>query len=372
MIMDAAIKLVLGLTNFGYAEIGEVFEVVGNLGNSDEELWINSWSDRGAIVLERAEKAEQNGKLVSASLLYLRASTYYRMSIMCFSQPDDLRIREHSIIYKKCYAKYLELSDYPGEVVEIPYEGGYLPGYFFRSPVAGEKAPLLVVTPGRDNFAEETVWIFDAAIRRGIHCIVFDGPGQGAALRLNNIYFRPDWDKVVGQVIDYGVTLPGIDPERIGSMGMSMGGLLTVRAAAYEKRIKACVSDPGNLNWGAMIAGPLGKMAALPFEKLPPQMRSLVTDYAWKHNIPRNIEAVLEVLKAFDYSADVGNITCKMLVVDGSAEMTPDAAKNLYNALNCPKDYLLFDEKTTAQLHCQIGAPLTASEYIFDWICDNL
>ena len=372
MIMDAAIKLSLGLVNFGYSEFAEVLEIVGNIRNSNEEDWINAWSARGAIVLERAEKAEEKGKTVSASLLYLRASTYYRMSIMCFSQPEDPRIREHSLIYKKCFAKYLELSDYPGEVIQIPFEDSYLPGYFFRSPVAGEKAPVIVVTPGRDNFVEETVWIFDAAIRRGFHCIVFDGPGQGAALRLNNIHFRPDWESPVGKVIDYAVQIPGVDPERIGSIGMSMGGLLTVRAAAFEKRIKVNVSDPGNLNWGGMITGPMGAFLGKPIDTLPPQLKSMVNDYAWKHDIPKTIEAVLQVLKDYDYSSIAGNITCKMLVVDGTAELIPDAAKNLYDTLKCPKDYLLFDEKTTAQMHCQIGAPVTAAEYIFDWVSDNL
>lgn len=372
MIMDSIIKLVLGFMPFGMCELGEVLDIASKLEDNDEEVWISTWSDAGRRLLERAEKAESNGKLASASSAYMRASTYYRVSLMCFSKGDDPRMKEHTAIYKKCFAKYLELSKYPGEPVEIPYEDTFLPGYFFRSPIAEEKAPLLVITPGRDTFAEETIWLYDAAIRRGIHCLVFDGPGQGAFLRVSGGIFRPDWENVVGPVIDYGEKLFGVDPERIGLAGMSMGGLLTVRAAAYDKRVKIAVADPGNMDWGSGIGAKLGKIARVPKSMLPAQIFALVDDYAWKHGIENSIPAVLEVLKDFDYRSDVPKITCKMLVVDAAAEMIPDAAKGLYDALTCPKTYLFFDESTCGQLHCQMGAPLTAGEYIFDWITDNL
>lgn len=372
IIMDAVIKLFLGFSAFQMTELGESLEAISKIGDSDEEQWINSWADMGARLQARAEKAEKEGRRVSASQCYLRAATYYCIGVICFSVPEDPRVREYSLIYKKLYAKFLELSGYPGEVVKIPYEDTFLPGYFFKSPAAKEKAPLLVITPGRDTFCEDTVWIFTAAMRRGMHCLIFDGPGQGAALRINNIYFRPDWENVVGQVIDYGLTFPGVDPERIGLVGMSMGGLLTVRAAAFEKRAKIAVADPGNSSWGAMVTGLLQRFVDVPLETLPAQFQSMVTDYAWKHNIPKTIKGVIEVINDYDYTSVVGNITCKTLVVDGSAELIPDAAKNLYDLLKCPKDYLLFDEKTTGQLHCQIGAPLTAGEYVLDWITANL
>ena len=135
---------------------------------------------------ERAQQAESGGKAVSAAQEYFRASTYYRCALFCFAKPEDPRMVEYSNLYKQCFAKYLELSDFQGEVVAIPYEDTALPGYFFRSPVAGGKAPLLVVTPGRDTFAEDAIQIYGGALKRGIHCLVYDGPGQGAALRLQD------------------------------------------------------------------------------------------------------------------------------------------------------------------------------------------
>lgn len=77
------------------------------------------------------------------------------------------------------------------------------------------------------------------------------------------------------------------------------------------------------------------------------------------------------MLREYDYTADVKNITCPTLVIDGAAEMTPEAPKELYDALDCPKTHLFFDEGTCGQLHSQMGAPLTSEEYVFDWVADN-
>ena len=58
--------------------------------------------------------------------------------------------------------------------------------------------------------------------------------------------------------------------------------------------------------------------------------------------------------------------------MDGTAEPMYGEAKKFCDALNCAKDYLLFDEETTAQTHYQMGSYATGAEYLFDWISDNL
>lgn len=317
---------------------------------------------------DRAEKADRTGREVTAATAYLRASTYWRVSLMCFSQPDDSRMRDYSLAHAKCYERYLELSGYPGVYVEIPYENSFLPGHLYRSPVASDQAPLLIITPGRDTFAEDTRWVYDGAIRRGIHCLVYDGPGQGYALRLNNLKFRPDWENVVTPVVNFALNIPGIDPSRVGLMGLSFGGFLVPRAAAFEKRIQVCIADPGNLSWGGAIIGRLQTFSHLPPDEIPPQMNSLVKDYAWKHGVPNTVQDVIRVLCAYDNTSIIDKIECETLVMDGTAEMVPGQALKFFDALKCPKDYMLFDETTTAQSHCQMGSYATATEYLFDWL----
>jgi fermentation-respiration switch protein FrsA (DUF1100 family) len=46
-------------------------------------------------------------------------------------------------------------------------------------------------------------------------------------------------------VIDYVAARPDIDPNKIGAMGVSLGGVTTILAAARDQRIKAVVDDCG-------------------------------------------------------------------------------------------------------------------------------
>lgn len=372
VLLDALVKHVLGLMTYGMSDLGEVLEVVNQLKGTDEESWVESWARMGKRLQERAEAADRAGKKVSASTAYLRASTYWRVSLMYFSQPDDARMKTYARASTKCYERYLELSGYPGRAVEIPYEGASLPGHFYKSPVAREKAPLLIVTPGRDTWAEDTRWVYDAAIRRGIHCLVYDGPGQGFALRLKDLRFRHDWENVVGPVIDFALTMPGVDPSRIALMGMSFGGALSVRAAAFERRLKVLIADPGTLSWGEAIAGHFRRAGDAPLDALPPEMRNMLRDYAWKQGVPNSAKDVAQALAAYDNSAVASQIACETLVIDGTEEMVKGQAQKLFDALQCPKHFMLFDETSTAQAHCQIGGYATATERIFDWLDERL
>ena len=370
ILVDALVKHLLGLVYYGQADIGEVLEVTGYLKGNDEEIWINAWGAMAQRLRDRAEKADRANKKVTASTAYLRASTYWRASLMAFSKAGDPRIKAHSLASTKCYQRYLELSDYPGEHIEIPYEDSFLPGHFYRSPVAGENAPLLIITPGRDTFAQDTCWVYDAAIHRGIHCLIYDGPGQGYAFRLNGIPFRHDWENVITPVIDFALSIPGIDPSRLGLMGLSFGGFLVPRAAAFDKRIKVLVVDPGNIAWGGLISSRLQPLSKVPKFFRPSFVDSMVKDYAWKHGVTE--DEIFPTLKKYDNTSVIPKITCETLVMDGTAEITPGTAKVFFDALQCPKDYMLFDETTTSQSHCQMGSYATAAEYLFDWLDERL
>ncbi|HET7516368.1 MAG TPA: hypothetical protein VFN05_01475 [Actinomycetes bacterium] len=100
-----------------------------------------------------------------------------------------------------------------GERLQIPYEGTSLPGSFFRAPDAGpgERWPLVVLNNGSDGPTSH-MGLFGglAALERGYHAMTFDGPGQQAALFLQGIPFRHDWEAVV----DAMVARPDVDPGR--------------------------------------------------------------------------------------------------------------------------------------------------------------
>lgn len=370
MLQDALVKHVLGLVNYRMADVGEVLEVNANLKSGDEQTWISAWATMANRLQERAVQYEQANKLVSAGSAYLRASTYWRVALMYFGDVADPRIRQYCRLSQSCYDKSMKLSGYPGKAIEIPYENTTLPGHYFQSPHANGKSPLLIVVPGRDTWADDTRWVTDAAIKRGINALTFDGPGQGMTLRLQGLPFRPDFENVMKPVLDFAEGLSDVDPSRIGVMGMSFGGFQVPRAAAFDKRIKICIADPGNIAWGKMIGQRLNKILALPKRLRPAMLEYMLKDYTWKHGCSE--KELLSELAKYDNSDIIDQIQSKVLVLNGAAEINPEAAKEFYNQLTCPKDYLFFDENSTAQQHTQMGGYAPASEMIFNWIEDNL
>ena len=83
--------------------------------------------------------------------------------------------------------------------------------------------------------------------------------------------------------------------------------------------------------------------------------------------------AYLHKLKTFSNEDIVQEIDCKMLIMDGAAEVAGEGqARKLYDMLNCPRHYMLFTEEEAAALHCQNGNLSIGVQRMFDWLDDNL
>ena len=70
----------------------------------------------------------------------------------------------------------------------------------------------------------------------GYDVILFEGPGQGAALRRSSLYMTYEWEKPVAAVLDY------FQLSDVTLVGVSLGGYLAPRAAAFEERITRLVA----------------------------------------------------------------------------------------------------------------------------------
>ena len=106
---------------------------------------------------------------------------------------------------------------------------------------------------GLDSTKEETEAYERPFLDRGIATLVFEGPGQGEAQY--DFGIRGDYEVPVGAVIDYIETRRDLDTARIGMWGVSLGGYYAPRAAAHDKRVKACIALCGPFNFGAAWDG---------------------------------------------------------------------------------------------------------------------
>ena len=230
------------------ADIGECLSTAYRIKEGDFESWHIEWLKTAKRVHEYAEDCLARGHKVSAREAYLRASNYYRAAEFLLIEPEDPRVQTTWSNSKECFGKAARLFSPSFEPIEIPYDGTTLPGYFYRTndhnSVRGARTsrPTIIVHGGFDSTLEELYASAAPALDRDYNCLTFEGPGQGGVIRKQKIPFRYDWEKVVTPVMDYALSRKEIvDPSRISLMGISMGGYLAARAAAFEDRIAACV-----------------------------------------------------------------------------------------------------------------------------------
>jgi pimeloyl-ACP methyl ester carboxylesterase len=179
---------------------------------------IHDFQDWKRELLILAETAKASNNLIQ--------SAYYYRSAEFFMSPDDPD-------KEKAYNEFIALITTEFHMKEadkilIPFEGGNLPA--IRLSIPNPKGTILF-HGGFDSFIEELLPVLNVFNKNGYDLIVFEGPGQGAALRKFGLSMEPDWEKPVKAVLDY------FHLDSVSILGMSLGGYLALRAAAFEPRI---------------------------------------------------------------------------------------------------------------------------------------
>jgi pimeloyl-ACP methyl ester carboxylesterase len=116
----------------------------------------------------------------------------------------------------------------------IPFRSGAMPAYDLR-PDRQTGAPI-VMFGGFDSYIEEFLPMVASMVDAGRRIIVFEGPGQGSALEDFGLTMIPEWEQPVAAVLDHY----GLDD--VAAVGISLGGGLVIRAAAFEPRISHAVA----------------------------------------------------------------------------------------------------------------------------------
>jgi 2,6-dihydroxypseudooxynicotine hydrolase len=218
-------------------------EVTGSLKSWDD--WCAAWSERATVHENLGREALAAKKHITAAEHLQRAGVYYHFGKFLFVQDLDQMQTAHrkAIACRNLALPHLKPK---GERIEMPYEGKFLAG-ILRKPEGVEKPPVLVFACGLDSCKEETETYENPYLARGIATLVFDGPGQGEGEY--DFAIRGDYEVAAAAVIDYIATRKDLDASRVGMAGISLGGYYAPRAAAFEKRIKACLALGGPYDW---------------------------------------------------------------------------------------------------------------------------
>lgn len=377
----------LGHSSYGGSEVGEVMATAQRIRSGDDDSWHDQWLATADLVARRAEVAAGAGHVVSARDGMLRASTYYRAAeFFLHGDAVDPRVSHAYERSVECFRGFAGVSEASIEPVEIPYDGVTLPGYFYSGGIGSR--PTLLLHNGFDGSAEEMHFFgAAAAVERAYHVLTFDGPGQPGARVRHGLPFRPDWEHVVGRVLDWLLDRPDVDAARVGLVGLSLGGYLAPRAAAFEHRLAACVAVDGVYDLGVVSTAnfPMPRETTEALLRAPeaPQIdaalaESMRTDptsrWAMTHGCDvMGVDTPRQFLASYlDYHLRDGiaeQIACPTLVCAAAGDIffagQPEA---LFAHLTCPAELLVFDAELGAEAHCHVGAQRGAFGQIFDWL----
>jgi 2,6-dihydroxypseudooxynicotine hydrolase len=215
------------------------------------EEWCAAWCARAAVHEALGREALAQGFRLSAGEHLVRAAIYYHFAKFVFVQ-DTAQMRAAHLRAIDCYTNALPLMRPPGERVAIPFRGKTLYGVLRRPAPAG-RVPVLVMAPGLDSTKEELHAYEEPFLARGIATLAIDGPGQGEAE-----YDMPicgDYETAARAVADWIETRADLDAGRMAICGVSLGGYYAPRAAAYEKRFRACIALSGPFDWAEIWDG---------------------------------------------------------------------------------------------------------------------
>lgn len=203
--------------------------------------WLSAWCANGDMHAALASEAESHGRRLTAGQAWLRATLSYHFAKFVWV----LDMEEHRKATEKSVAALLRahrLLDPSAERIEIPFEGTHLVGNL-RRPHAIVHPAVVLLLPGLDSTKEEFFQWENVFLNRGLATFSLDGPGQGESGY--HLPLRPDYEVASTAAIDTLSQRNDLDLDRLGVVGVSMGGYYAARAAAFDHRIRAVVTVGG-------------------------------------------------------------------------------------------------------------------------------
>jgi dipeptidyl aminopeptidase/acylaminoacyl peptidase len=279
-------------------------EITGGLQSYDD--WCAAWSTRAAHHEQLGREALARGHTLTAGECLQRAGVYYHFASFLFVH-DLPQMKAAHMKGVACRQAALPHLRPPGERVEIPYQGGMLPG-ILRKPAGIDKPPVVVMALGLDSTKEEGDAYETPFLARGMATLIFEGPGQGESQY--DFAIRGDYEVPAGAVIDYVERRPDLDATRIGMWGVSLGGYYAPRAAAFDKRIRACIALGGPFDWGAAWDG------------LP----ELTREAFRVRSHSRTQEEARAAARTLSLEGIARNISCPIFIVNGRRDRIVPAA----------------------------------------------
>ena len=346
--------------SLGYAKYDDLADVAAK---------IKSFDDWKTELIKLAQKAEKDNRMLNAAFYY-RAAEFY-------ISPDDPN-------KMKIYERFKELIhpilvDDGIKILKVPYENGYLPCLRMTAKAESCKGTI-VIHGGFDSFKEEFYSIMRYFSDNNYDVIVFEGPGQGGARKKYNLVFDYKWEKPSSAVLSHF----GLDDVIL--LGISMGGYLCFRAAAFEPRIKKVIASSVAYDYTDFTPKILQPLVSLFYNTLTEFTNNATiraikkgglkswyfSNLIYMTGSKRPIDAVRYLTKLTAEELHCDRVTQDVLILTGRDDhfapykMHKKQVNALINARTVTER--VFYKDSSASNHCQIGNMPLNLKVMTEWI----
>ncbi len=357
------------LATLGGGRLEEVREAAARIHGLDD------WK-REFLSLAEVARSESRGDNAAA---YLRAAEFF----MAHTDPDRApAYEEQASIFRDSIAAELASGAVLAE--EVPFGRGYLPALRILPPAGEPGKGVVVVHGGFDSYIEELYRFVACIAAAGFETVIFEGPGQGSVIRRQGIPFTVEWEGPVSAVLDH------FGFEDVTLLGVSLGGYLAPRAAAFLPAVKRVIAF--DVCWDLFAAGistrplPLRlALHALMALRAAPVVDAVVRQQAQRDAFTRwatehgsyvfGVERpydYLRLMKEFSTRRISHRVRQDFLLMAGSEDHYMPIAHyhRQAKALTQVRSFTgrVFTREEAGQTHCQCGNLDLALEVIVNWI----
>ncbi|WMJ90343.1 alpha/beta hydrolase family protein [Anaerocolumna sp. MB42-C2] len=351
-----------------YGELaGDAEEIVAKTHSiKDLATWFEVWSALG----NKYQNTTQ----------YLRAAYAYRMAEFFLKENHPQKNLMYELSYKYFHLAFRQMKlNYT--IHEIPYMNSYIHCLSFKCE---KERSVLLICGGYDSFIEEFVPALIDFTNNGYTVILFEGGGQGKTLK-NGLTFMAEWENPTSCVLDY------FNIKSCNMIGISWGGYLAVRAAAFESRIRAVVAYDVLENGFLCLTSVFPRMIKYMVrflvlhkkEKNANRMlnflrkRSIIADWAMMQGMyitgtKTPYDFYRELLKHCLPQNVCDRLTCHVLLLAGEKDhyIPGNQFYRLANKIKHTKSLTtrIFTEAEGGEQHCQIGNHQLAVNEILNWL----
>ena len=180
----------------------------------------DAWRD---TFIALGDRAEADGRSLDAAL-HLRAAEFFMVPDDPLKTPTRRRL---TTMLRDAYGVT------PADRRDVSFAGCQLPAFCFS---ADAPQGTIVAFGGFDSYIEEFFPILLVLRDCGWTVVAFEGPGQGAVLEDQHVTMTSEWHGPVGAVLD------AFALDDVTLVGISLGGCLAMRAAAFEPRVTRVIA----------------------------------------------------------------------------------------------------------------------------------